>query len=332
MATAHKVGFRTTATIMYGHVEQPRHWARHLVRVRDLQQKTGGFTEFVPLPFVHMEAPLYLKGRARRGPTFREAILMHAVARLALHPHIANIQASWVKMGHAGVVAALNAGCNDLGGTLMNESITRAAGAGHGQETSPRRMIAMIEAAGRIPRQRTTTYADAPPPAVRRGLAAGGLARIVNTPARKYERRRTRELVKNGSGRWTFGSVSIHIVPDGTTRRSPRSIGLPKSLPAALRPGVAAAASFAVRGPFRPYHQWDNEIKVNGEGASSPGRQRERFRPWREGNISAMRRNLSSIRYSLTRRVQAGVLTSRWWTCVDRTLLYGDRFGAPVAC
>ena len=197
MATAHKVGFRTTATIMYGHVEQPRHWARHLVRVRDLQQKTGGFTEFVPLPFVHMEAPLYLKGRARRGPTFREAILMHAVARLALHPHIANIQASWVKMGHAGVVAALNAGCNDLGGTLMNESITRAAGAGHGQETSPRRMIAMIEAAGRIPRQRTTTYADAPPPAVRRGLAAGGLARIVNTPARKYERRRTRELVKN---------------------------------------------------------------------------------------------------------------------------------------
>ncbi len=197
MATAHKVGFRTTATIMYGHVEQPRHWARHLVRVRDLQQKTGGFTEFVPLPFVHMEAPLYLKGRARRGPTFREAILMHAVARLALHPHIANIQASWVKMGHAGVVAALNAGCNDLGGTLMNESITRAAGAGHGQETSPRRMIAMIEAAGRIPRQRTTTYADAPPPAVRRGLAAGGLARIVNTPARKYERRRTHELVKN---------------------------------------------------------------------------------------------------------------------------------------
>ncbi len=157
MATAHKVGFRTTATIMYGHVEQPRHWARHLVRVRDLQQKTGGFTEFVPLPFVHMEAPLYLKGRARRGPTFREAILMHAVARLALHPHIANIQASWVKMGHAGVVAALNAGCNDLGGTLMNESITRAAGAGHGQETSPRRMIAMIESAGRRPKRHPLT-------------------------------------------------------------------------------------------------------------------------------------------------------------------------------
>ena len=197
METAHRVGFRTTATIMYGHVDQPRHWARHLIRIRDLQKRTGGFTEFVPLPFVHMEAPLYLKGRARRGPTFREAILVHSVARLALNPHITNIQASWVKMGHDGVVAALNAGCNDLGGTLMNESITRAAGAGHGQETSPKRMIAMIEAASRKPRQRTTEYGDVDSATARRGLEADELSMIVNTPARKYERKRTHSLVKN---------------------------------------------------------------------------------------------------------------------------------------
>ena len=197
MEAAHGVGFRTTATIMYGHVDQPQHWARHLIRIRDLQKRTGGFTEFVPLPFVHMEAPLYLKGRARRGPTFREAILVHAVARLALYPHITNIQASWVKMGHQGVVAALNAGCNDLGGTLMNESITRAAGAAHGQETSPRQMIAMIESAGREPRQRSTVYDDVSPEVARRGLEAVELADVVNTPARKYERKRRRALVKN---------------------------------------------------------------------------------------------------------------------------------------
>ena len=197
MEAAHAVGFRTTATIMYGHVDQPQHWARHLIRVRDLQARTGGFTEFVPLPFVHMEAPLYLKGRARRGPTFREAILVHAVARLALHPHIRNIQASWVKLGHAGVEAALSAGCNDLGGTLMNESITRAAGAGHGQETSPKQMVAMIEAAGRRPRQRDTLYGDVPAAVRERGLEARELAEVVNTPARKYERRHRHALVRN---------------------------------------------------------------------------------------------------------------------------------------
>ena len=197
MEAAHSVGFRTTATIMYGHVDQPQHWARHLLRIRALQQRTGGFTEFVPLPFVHMEAPMYLKGKARRGPTFREAILVHSVARLALHPHITNIQASWVKMGHEGVVAALNAGCNDLGGTLMNESITRAAGAAHGQETSPRRMRALIESAQRKPRQRTTDYRDADAESVERGMRAGELLEIVNTPARKYERTRRHELVRN---------------------------------------------------------------------------------------------------------------------------------------
>ncbi|MCY3859433.1 MAG: 5-amino-6-(D-ribitylamino)uracil--L-tyrosine 4-hydroxyphenyl transferase CofH [Gammaproteobacteria bacterium] len=197
METAHQVGFRTTATIMYGHVDQPKHWARHLLRIRDLQKRTGGFTEFVPLPFVHMEAPLYLKGRARRGPTFREAILVHAVARIALNPHITNIQASWVKLGHDGILAALNAGCNDLGGTLMNESITRAAGAEHGQETSPSRMIALIEAAGRKPKQRSTVYGEVDPAITQRGLDALDLASITNTPAKKYERHRSHQLVKN---------------------------------------------------------------------------------------------------------------------------------------
>ncbi len=197
METAHKVGFRTTATIMYGHVDQPKHWAGHLLRIRDLQKRTGGFTEFVPLPFVHMEAPMYLKGRARRGPTFREAILVHAVARLALNPHIKNIQASWVKLGHEGIIAALNAGCNDLGGTLMNESITRAAGAEHGQETSPSRMIAIIEAAGRVPRQRSTVYGEVDTATTQRGLDASELSEITNTPAKKYERKRTHQLVKN---------------------------------------------------------------------------------------------------------------------------------------
>jgi FO synthase len=158
MAAAHELGIRSTATIMFGHVDQPRHWARHLLRIRRLQERTHGFTEFVPLPFVHMEAPLYLKGGARRGPTFREALLMHAVARLVLHPLVPNIQASWVKMGRAGVEACLAAGANDLGGTLMEESITRAAGASHGQEVTAEEMVALARRAGRIPFQRTTVY------------------------------------------------------------------------------------------------------------------------------------------------------------------------------
>ncbi len=128
-----------------------------------MQQETGGITEFVPLPFVPMEAPIYLKGQARRGPTFREAVLMHAVGRLALHPHIDNIQASWVKLGRAGVQACLDAGVNDFGGTLMDESISRAAGASHGQEMTPADMEAAIVEMGRIPRQRTTTYAPVMP-------------------------------------------------------------------------------------------------------------------------------------------------------------------------
>ena len=159
---AHRVGLRSTATIMFGHVDRYEHWARHLLRVRRLQMETGGFTEFVPLPFVHMESPIYLKGRSRPGPTFREVMLMHAVARLILHPHIVNIQASWVKLGEDGVGACLNAGVNDLGGTLMDESISRAAGASHGHEMTPQRLEAIIQSAGRIPRQRTTLYDDAP--------------------------------------------------------------------------------------------------------------------------------------------------------------------------
>ena len=158
MRTAHSLGLQSTATIMFGHVDGPINWARHLLRVRDLQVETGGFTEFVPLPFVHMEAPIYRKGRARMGPTFREVLLMHAIARLVLHPHITNIQASWVKLGMDGMKACLDAGVNDLGGTLMNESISRAAGASHGQEFTVADMRDLILSAGRVPRQRTTRY------------------------------------------------------------------------------------------------------------------------------------------------------------------------------
>jgi len=158
MRVAHALGLQSTATIMFGHIDQPLNWARHLLRIRDLQEETGGFTEFVPLPFVHMEAPMYRNGGTRKGPTFREALLMHAIARLALHPHITNIQASWVKLGRDGLRACLDAGVNDLGGTLMNESISRAAGAAHGQEFTATDLRALIAAAGRTPQQRTTRY------------------------------------------------------------------------------------------------------------------------------------------------------------------------------
>lgn len=161
IGTAHAVGLPTTSTIMFGHMEQPVHWARHLLALRDLQARTGGITEFVPLPFVHQEAPMFRRGLARPGPTYREALLMHAVSRLVLHPLIDNIQVSWVKLGEAGAVDCLNAGANDFGGTLMNESISRAAGASHGQELPTPEMDRLIRAAGRLPRQRTTLYADA---------------------------------------------------------------------------------------------------------------------------------------------------------------------------
>ena len=183
--TAHSLGLRTTSTIMYGHIEHPLSWARHLMALRDLQMETGGFTEFVPLPFVHMEAPMYLKGAARRGPTFREAVLMHAVARLALHPHITNIQTSWVKMGPQGAAACLNAGANDLGGTLMNESISRAAGTEHGQEFPPEAMEDLIRSLGRRPEQRTTLYGGVPAERRTASLNAAALAPVIMTPPRK---------------------------------------------------------------------------------------------------------------------------------------------------
>jgi len=158
MRTAHGVGLRSTATIMFGHVDGYEHWARHLLRVRALQTETGGFTEFVPLPFVHMEAPIWRKGRARSGPSYREALLMHAVARIVLHPVITNIQTSWVKMGAEGSRAVLNAGGNDLGGVLMDESITRSAGGQNGQCFDRAQMIALANSVGRPARQRTTLY------------------------------------------------------------------------------------------------------------------------------------------------------------------------------
>ncbi len=158
IGTAHKLGIKTTATIMFGHLEQPEHWSRHLLRLKEQQRRSGGFTEFVPLPYVHMEAPLYRKGGSRKGPTFRETVLMHAVPRLVFHRDIENIQASWVKMGTAGVGVCLNAGVNDLGGTLMNESISRAAGASHGQEMTAGAMQALVREQGRFPWQRTTLY------------------------------------------------------------------------------------------------------------------------------------------------------------------------------
>ena len=198
MEAAHSIGFKTTATIMYGHVEKLQHWARHIMRVRALQKRTGGFTEFVPLPFVHMEAPMYLKGKARKGPTFREAVLMHSVARLALHGKISNIQASWVKMGHEGVKACLNAGCNDLGGTLMNESISRAAGTQHGQETNPRQMANLVRRLNRDPQQRSTAYGKVSDERIKAGQAQGELLEIINTPAEKYERKTpTSQLIRN---------------------------------------------------------------------------------------------------------------------------------------
>ena len=180
MEIAHGCGLPSTATIMFGHVERPLHWARHLLRVRDLQARTGGITEFVPLPFVAMEAPIFRKGRARPGPTWREAVLMHAVARLVLNPLVRNIQVSWVKMGAAGATACLDAGANDLGGTLMNESISRAAGTQHGQEFPPERLDALIRSIGRTPAQRTTRYARAPEARRAASYGAAPLAPLVS--------------------------------------------------------------------------------------------------------------------------------------------------------
>ena len=160
MKTAHELGMRTTATIMFGHVDKPIHWAKHLLNILNLQKETGGFTEFVPLPFVPMEAPMYIRGQSRYGPTLRESILMHSVSRLVFNSYIPNIQTSWVKMGRKGIEECLNAGANDLGGTLMNESITKAAGAEHGQEFPVQEIKNFIQNLKRIPKQRSTLYGE----------------------------------------------------------------------------------------------------------------------------------------------------------------------------
>ena len=159
--TAHSVGLRSNITIMFGSVEQPVHWARHIVRTRALQRETGGFTEFVPLPFVHMATPIYLQHKARRGPTFRETLLMHSVARIAYHGDIDNIQVSWVKMGVEGSRQVLQAGANDVGGTLMDENISRAAGARHGQRMGVDELESLVEPLGRPLVRRSTLYAMA---------------------------------------------------------------------------------------------------------------------------------------------------------------------------
>ena len=189
-------------------------------------ERSGGFTEFVPLPFVHMEAPMWLQGRARSGPTFGETLLVHAVARLALHPEITNIQASWVKLGPEGVAAALRAGVNDLGGTLMNESISRSAGSEHGQEMPPEAMEALIRANGRTPRQRTTLYGEAP--AERRAASFGAppLAEPLNPPVRDAGLKAPPRLVRPGPARPRPLTAAAH---------DPRQAEQPARDPAACR-------------------------------------------------------------------------------------------------
>ncbi|WP_299489091.1 5-amino-6-(D-ribitylamino)uracil--L-tyrosine 4-hydroxyphenyl transferase CofH, partial [uncultured Gordonia sp.] len=158
VSTAHRVGLRSSSTMMYGHVDAPRHWVAHLNILRSIQDDTGGFTEFVPLPFVHQSSPLYLAGAARPGPTRRDNRAVHALARVMLHGRIPNIQTSWVKLGTAGTQAMLNGGANDLGGTLMEETISRMAGSMHGSEKTVAELHAMAAGIGRPARQRTTEY------------------------------------------------------------------------------------------------------------------------------------------------------------------------------
>lgn len=193
METAHNLGFKTTATIMFGHIDKPKNWARHLIHIRELQKKTKGFTEFVPLPFVHMEAPISLRGKARHGPTLREVRLMHAISRIVLHPHITSIQTSWVKLGIEGVKLCLNGGANDLGGTLMNESISRAAGTQHGQELPPHEMENLIKSMGRVPLQRTTKYDAASKADKLRNLNSAPLNPIIQTPIKKRTNQKVQE-------------------------------------------------------------------------------------------------------------------------------------------
>ena len=159
VTTAHEVGLRSSSTMMYGHVDTPRHWVGHLRVLREIQDRTGGFTEFVPLPFVHQSSPLYLAGGARPGPTHRDNRAVHALARIMLHGRISNIQTSWVKLGIERTQVMLNGGANDLGGTLMEETISRMAGSEFGSAKSVEELVAIAEGIGRPARQRSTTYA-----------------------------------------------------------------------------------------------------------------------------------------------------------------------------
>lgn len=174
VSTAHELGIRSSSTMMYGHVDQPHHWLGHLRLLAEIQQRTGGFTEFVTLPFIHTNAPVYLAGIARPGPTARDNRAVTAMARLLLHPHITNIQTSWVKLGADGAAEMLRSGANDLGGTLMEETISRMAGSGYGSYRSIRDLVAIAESAGRPARQRTTLYGEVPAERIAAGLASDG--------------------------------------------------------------------------------------------------------------------------------------------------------------
>ncbi|MFJ4191218.1 bifunctional FO biosynthesis protein CofGH [Kitasatospora sp. NPDC089509] len=174
VTTAHELGIRSSSTMMYGHVDTPQHWLGHLRLLAEIQQRTGGFTEFVTLPFIHTNAPVYLAGIARPGPTARDNRAVVAMARLLLHPHIPNIQTSWVKLGAEGAAEMLRSGANDLGGTLMEETISRMAGSAYGSYKSVRDLQAIAEAAGRPHRQRTTVYGEVPAERQAAALASDG--------------------------------------------------------------------------------------------------------------------------------------------------------------
>jgi FO synthase len=173
VTTAHEVGLPTTSTMMYGHVDHPGHWVDHLRVLRDIQERTGGFTEFVPLPFVHHNAPLYLAGAARPGPTGRDNRAVHAMARLMLHGAVDHVQCSWVKLGDDGCRAVLAGGVDDLGGTLMEETISRMAGSEHGSAKTVEALQELIRSTGRSPRERTTTY----------GVAKSSTSRLEEAPS-----------------------------------------------------------------------------------------------------------------------------------------------------
>ncbi|MEU9982284.1 bifunctional FO biosynthesis protein CofGH [Streptomyces sp. NPDC050856] len=174
VTTAHELGIRSSSTMMYGHVDQPRHWLGHLRTLARVQRETGGFTEFVTLPFIHTNAPVYLAGIARPGPTDRDNRAVTAMARLLLHPYIPNIQTSWVKLGAEGAAEMLRSGANDLGGTLMEETISRMAGSSYGSYRSVRDLVAIAEAAGRPARPRTTLYGEVPEERRRAAAASDG--------------------------------------------------------------------------------------------------------------------------------------------------------------